>query len=69
MLLIALNNNISRYFVAHYLGVRELGIFSALVSFQAVGRLVIVALGQSASPRLARLYAEGDRPGLCQSDL
>ncbi len=61
MLLIALNNNISRYFVQHYLGTRELGIFSALISFVAAGRIVTLALGQSASPRLARYYAEGDR--------
>lgn len=61
MLLISLNNNIARYFVAHSLGVRELGIFSALVSFLAVGRLLTSALGLSASPRLARYYAQGDR--------
>lgn len=63
MLLIALNNNISRYFVEHYLGVRELGIFSALISFVAAGRIVTLALGQSATPRLARYYAEGNRQG------
>lgn len=61
MLLIALNNNISRYFVEHYLGVQALGLFSALISFVAAGRIVTLALGQSASPRLARHYAEGDR--------
>ena len=61
MLLIALNNNVSRYFIERSLGVRDLGIFSALVSFVAVGRVVTQALGQSASPRLARHYAEGDR--------
>lgn len=63
MLLITLNNNISRYFVEHSLGVRELGIFSALISFVAAGRIVTLALGQSATPRLARCYAEGDRQG------
>ncbi len=61
MLLIALNNNISRYFVHHTLGAHGLGIFSALISFVAAGRIVILALGQSASPRLARHYADGDR--------
>ena len=63
MLLITLNNNVSRYFVEHFLGVRELGIFSALISFVAAGRIVTQALGQSATPRLARCYAEGDRQG------
>ena len=61
MVLLSVNGNISRYFVAHYLGMRALGIFSALVSFVTVGRLVTTALGLSASPRLARYYAEGDR--------
>lgn len=61
MLLIALNNNISRYFVHHTLGAHGLGIFSALISFVAAGRIVILALGQSASPRLARYYAGGER--------
>jgi len=61
MVLLSVNNNISRYFVAHYLGLRALGIFSALVSFVTIGRLVTTALGLSASPRLARYYAEGDR--------
>ncbi len=63
MLLITLNNNVSRYFVEHFSGVRELGIFSALISFVAAGRIVTLALGQSATPRLARCYAEGDRQG------
>lgn len=61
MVLLSVNGNISRYFVAHSLGLGALGIFSALVSFVTVGRLVTTALGLSASPRLARYYAEGDR--------
>ena len=61
MVLLSVNNNLSRYFVAHSLGLRELGIFSALVSFVTVGRLVTTALGLSASPRMARYYAAGDR--------
>ncbi len=61
MVLLSVNGNIARYFVAHSLGLRALGIFSALVSFVTVGRLVTTALGLSASPRLARYYAAGDR--------
>jgi|GEM_PF-182630 len=61
MVLLSVNNNLSRYFVAHSLGLRELGIFSALVSFVTVGRLVTTALGLSASPRMARYYAARDR--------
>ena len=61
MVLLSVNNNLSRYFVAHSLGLGELGIFSALASFVTVGRLVTTALGLSASPRMARYYAAGDR--------
>ena len=61
MVLLSVNGNIARYFVAHYLGLHALGIFAALASFVTVGRLVTTALGLSASPRLARYYAEGDR--------
>jgi len=51
--------NIPRYFVEHYLGIYELGIFSALAYVLVAGGTVINALGQSASPRLAKLYAGG----------
>ena len=59
MMLISLNANIPRYFIEHYLGERELGIFSALSYLMVAGNIVISALGQSASPRLAKYYATG----------
>ncbi|ORJ55883.1 lipopolysaccharide biosynthesis protein [Geothermobacter hydrogeniphilus] len=54
----SLYTNLPRYFIKHQLGVYDLGIFSALAYFMLAGNTVINALGQSASPRLARLHAE-----------
>lgn len=56
----SLNTNIPRYLVDGYLGTRELGIFAAMSYPVAAGATVVGALGQSASPRLARYYADGD---------
>lgn len=61
MMLISFNSNIPRYFIERYLGERELGIFAALAYLMVVGSMVVNALGQSASPRLAKYYAKGDR--------
>ncbi len=59
MMLISLNANIPRYFVEHYLGTEQLGIFAAMAYFMLAGNIIVGALGQSASPRLARHYAGG----------
>jgi O-antigen/teichoic acid export membrane protein len=61
MALISFGANIPRYFIEHHLGTRELGIFAALAYPMAAGTTIINALGQSATPRLARHYAEGDQ--------
>jgi O-antigen/teichoic acid export membrane protein len=60
MMLISFNANIPRYFIERYLGERELGIFAALAYLMVAGGMVVNALGESASPRLAKYYAEGD---------
>ncbi len=60
MMLISLNANIPRYFIDHYWGERELGIFAALAYLMVAGNTVVAAMGQSASPRLAGCYAEGN---------
>ena len=62
MLLIALNGNAPRYFIERAVGLRELGIFAAMIYPMQAGTTVIAALGQSALPRLARFYASGDPP-------
>jgi len=63
MMLISLNANLPRYFIEHYSGQRELGIFAAMAYLQVVGTTVISALGQSASPRLAKEAASGKQLG------
>ncbi|WP_068776166.1 lipopolysaccharide biosynthesis protein [Paenibacillus sp. FJAT-26967] len=59
MLLISLNTNIPRYFISGYEGTEQLGYFSALAYVMVAGTTVISALGQSASPRLAKYYSSG----------
>jgi O-antigen/teichoic acid export membrane protein len=63
MVLISLNTNIPRYFIERQFGARELGIFAAMSYLVVSGTTVISALGQSASPRLAKLYALGNQAG------
>lgn len=54
MVLASLNTNIPRYFVEHYHGEAALGYFAALGYIMVAGYTVMGALGQSATPRLAR---------------
>lgn len=54
----SLNANVPRYFVEHYMGKADLGVFAALAYLVIAGNLVINALGQSAVARLARFHAE-----------
>jgi len=54
------NANVSRYFLEYHYGERELGIFAALGYLMIAGGQIAVALGQSASPQLAKYHAEGD---------
>ena len=57
----SLNMNIPRYFLQHYLGLADQGIFAALAYLVIVINLVIVALSVSVTTRLARMFADGDR--------
>jgi O-antigen/teichoic acid export membrane protein len=58
--LVSVTTNIPRYFIEHFLGISELGKFAAMAYPMAVGITVINAVGQSAMPRLAREYADGN---------
>jgi O-antigen/teichoic acid export membrane protein len=60
MLLISLTTNIPRYFLEHYIGTVELGIFAAIAYFRLIGGIIVNAVGQAVSPRLSRYYAHGD---------
>jgi O-antigen/teichoic acid export membrane protein len=59
--LISLNTNIPRYFVERGLGEHGLGLFTAMAYVMVIGGVLVTSLGQAASPRLARHYAEGKR--------
>ncbi len=59
-MLFSLNVNIPRYFVEHHLGERELGLFTPIAYLMVAGNTLVIALGQSAGPRLGSSYAEGD---------
>lgn len=61
MMLISLNTNIPRYFIEHYQGEHQLGIFAALAYLVVAESTVIAALGQAATPRLAQYHAGGRR--------
>ena len=55
--------NTPRYFIAHYQGEHELGVFSAIANLTLIGSTMMTALGQVTTPRLARCAIENDRPG------
>jgi O-antigen/teichoic acid export membrane protein len=56
MCLISLQINIPRYFIESSMGVAQVGIFAALAYVVAAGNIVTEALGQSVTPRMARMY-------------
>jgi O-antigen/teichoic acid export membrane protein len=58
-MLLSLNVNIPRYFISQMQSVRDLGIFSALGYILIAGTMIVNALGQSASPRLALYSSQG----------
>jgi glycosyltransferase involved in cell wall biosynthesis/O-antigen/teichoic acid export membrane protein len=58
MALGSLYTNIPRYVLQHYLGSSKLGIFASLAYLGTSSTLVINALGQSASARLSRMFAD-----------
>ncbi|MGD9126511.1 MAG: oligosaccharide flippase family protein [Planctomycetia bacterium] len=61
VMLISLNVNIPRYFIEVFHGETTLGIFGPLSYFMVLGNEVVLALGQSAAPRMARYYVHGNR--------
>lgn len=58
MMLISLNTSIPRYVLERNFGERELGIFASMAYLLTAGSMIVSALGQAASPRLARYYLE-----------
>ncbi|MCA9270388.1 MAG: hypothetical protein KDA41_18025 [Planctomycetales bacterium] len=60
MMLGSMNANAPRYFFDPVTQERELGIYAGMAYLMVAGNMVVLALGQAALPRLARLYAAGE---------
>jgi O-antigen/teichoic acid export membrane protein len=60
LLLSSLNVNVPRYLIEHSSGSEALGLFAAMAYFVTAGRVVVAALCQPASPRLADAFAKGN---------
>ena len=63
-LVVTLTAQMPRYFVKSWLGEYELGLFGAMAYISTAGVGVVIALGQAASPRIARLHLDGEPRGL-----
>jgi len=62
LMLVSLNTNLPRYVIERRMGIGELGVFAAVASFVTAGATIVNALGQAATPRLAR-HASQRQPG------
>lgn len=60
MALNSLSANVPRYILEHKLGRAELGIFASLAYLVMAVGLISIALGQSVSARMSRLFADGN---------
>jgi O-antigen/teichoic acid export membrane protein len=61
LMLIALTSSLPRYAIERTLGAGALGAFAAVASLMGVGSTAVNALGQAATPRLARYWSARDR--------
>ena len=57
----SLSVNIPRYFLQHYLGLADQGIYASLAYLVVAINMVVTALSTSVTTRLARLFADGER--------
>jgi O-antigen/teichoic acid export membrane protein len=64
LLLATLIGNVPRLIIKHYLGEAALGEFATSAYVMAAAHLLISSVGQSAMPRLARLYSVGETRAL-----
>jgi O-antigen/teichoic acid export membrane protein len=60
LMLLSLAGSLPRYAIEHRFGMAALGAFAAPASLMAVGSTMVNALGQAATPRLARYFSQGD---------
>jgi len=59
-LILSLNENVPRLFIANELGETELGIYAAMAYIEVAGTTVVRALTFAAAPRLASIYTAMD---------
>jgi O-antigen/teichoic acid export membrane protein len=60
-LLMSLNTNLPRYFVDHWRGKADLGVYSAMAALITAGTMLTKSLNQSSAARMARIWNSGDR--------
>lgn len=56
----SLTTGVPQYVLQHYRGISDVGVYAAMSYPLVAGSLIIGAIGQSATPRLARRYASRD---------
>jgi O-antigen/teichoic acid export membrane protein len=66
LMLIALTSSLPRFAIEQKLGASALGAFAAVASLMTVGSTAVNALGQAATPRLARYFSARDRAGFAR---
>lgn len=59
--LTSLTPNIPRYLIERSMGEFELGIFSSMAYFMTLGNLLVMAIGQASTPKIASYYKNGNR--------
>jgi len=69
VILININFNAPRYAIEATLGPVGLGLYAAMDNIAAIGLLAVQAVGQSLFPRLADLWAAGDRGNFARLSL
>lgn len=59
MLFLSLNTNISKYLAEYFLGTERQGVYSTISYMIVVGIFINNAIGQTFTPRLSRLFTDG----------
>lgn len=61
-LTVSLIPNLPSYMLESFHGEYQLGLYSSMLYLQVIGNTAIIALGQSVSPKLSRLFISGNMP-------
>ncbi|MBI4908219.1 MAG: oligosaccharide flippase family protein [Acidobacteria bacterium] len=63
LMLVSLNGSLCRFWLAHFHGEREVGLFSALSYVALAANTLVIAMGQASGPAMARCSVNGDANG------